>query len=198
MAHDYPEALKNAIDAFGKLPGIGKRGAERIVLSLLEKNNPLPVRLIHTIQHLTSSVKHCSICGNHTESDPCAICADPSRDRSVICVVENPQDILSIEKSGGFRGLYHALMGRLSPLDGVNPEDLRIQELLDRAHESVEVILALGTELESETTAIYIAKLLKNKNVKVSRIAYGISAGVGLEYADSVTLARALEGRRAV
>jgi len=200
MPHDYPDALKNAINALNKLPGIGKRSAERIALSLLEEKSEVAKELIQAIQCAREKVRHCTTCGNYTEADPCAICLDHSRDPGIICVVETPHDILSIEKAGSFHGVYHALMGRLSPLDGVNPEDLRIKELMERiTHFPVrEVILALGTELESETTAIYTGKLLKEKNIPVTRIAYGISAGMGLEYADSLTLSRALEGRRAI
>lgn len=200
MPHDYPEPLKEAINAFSKLPGIGKRGAERIVLSLLDEKKSLAGELITALKAAQERVKHCSTCGNLTETDPCSICTDSSRNHSLICVVENPPDIVAIEKARAFRGVYHSLMGRLSPLDGVNPEDLRIHELVKRVSDAPvrEVVLALGTELESETTAIFIAKLLKEKNVAVSRIAYGISAGMGLEYADSVTLSRALDGRRAI
>lgn len=200
MQHDYPDSLKNAIAAFSKLPGIGKRSAERIVLCLIETKNNLSAELVDTLQNARQLVKQCSVCGNYTENDPCPICSDPTRDKGLVCVVETPQDILAIERAGTFRGVYHALMGRISPLDGVNPEDLRIHGLIQRIDtDSIkEVILALGTELESETTALYIGRLLKEKNVSVTRIAYGISAGMGLEYADSVTLTRALEGRRAI
>ncbi len=200
MPHDYPEPLKEAIAALSKLPGIGKRSAERIALSLLDQKSLVAAELTTAIQTARERVRHCSNCGNLTENDPCPICTDTMRDHTLICVVENPADIVAIEKAGAFRGVYHALMGRLSPLDGVEPADLRISELVKRVSDAPvrEVILALGTELESETTALYIGKLLKDKKVAVSRIAYGISAGMGLEYADSVTLSRALDGRRAI
>jgi recombination protein RecR len=155
-------------------------------------------QLADAILHAREKIRFCEICGALTENSPCPICADTRRDSSLICVVERAVDLLSVEKSGAFRGKFHVLGGRISPLDGVEPEDLRITELEKRlAHEPVkEIIIALGTDVEGDATSHYLAKRLARKGLKISRIAYGLPAGSGLEFADELTLSRALEGRR--
>ncbi|MDX2227515.1 MAG: recombination mediator RecR [Verrucomicrobiae bacterium] len=196
--YEYPPSVQKAIGEVARLPGIGRRSAERIVLALLREEERVTGDLAEALMGVRSKIRHCSRCGNLCETDPCPICTDSRRDQGLICVVEEPRDIISLEKSGSFRGVYHALMGKIAPLDGVEAEDLRIGALIRRVREQKpeEVILALGTDIEGETTALYTGKLLKEAGVSVTRIAYGISAGMGLEHADSVTLSRALEGRR--
>ena len=193
-----PEPITGLISALGRLPGIGPRSAERIALHLVQSESGGVRQLAEAILTAREKIQLCSVCGGLTEKQPCAICADPRRDASLICVVERPTDIFSIEKSGSFRGKFHVLGGKISPLNGVEPDDLRISELESRlSNEPVkEVIIALGTDVEGDATSFYLAKRLSSKNVNVSRIAHGLPAGSGLEFADEVTLTRALEGRR--
>lgn len=193
-----PEPVLELVTALNKLPGIGPRSAERIALHLAQ-GDPAAVRqLAQTISGARERIRSCPICGALTEKVPCAICADARRDDSLVCVVERPVDIISIEKAGGFRGKFHVLGGRISPLNGVEPEDLRIAELESRfATEPIkEIVLALGTDVEGDATSYYLAKRLAAKGIKVTRIAHGLPAGTGLEFADELTLSRALEGRR--
>jgi recombination protein RecR len=193
-----PPSLQALISALSRLPGIGPRSAERIALHLVQAEPSEARRLAETIQVARERIRFCDPCGALTETSPCAICSDASRDRSLLCVVERPVDVFNIEKSGVFRGLYHVLGGKISPLDGVEPEDLRIRELEDRLRAGAvrEIILALSTDVEGDATSYYLAKRLARPDVKISRIAYGLPAGSGLEYADELTLSRALEGRR--
>lgn len=195
---DYPKPVQNLIAQFSRLPGIGRRSAERIALHLLKANPDTSQQLAQAVLESKSQIRNCSRCGHYTEADPCAICASPRRDQTLICVVEGPNDILTLERAGTFTGLYHALMGRISPLNDVGPEQLRIAALVERVQRDQphEVILALGADVESESTAAYVADQLKPLGVSVTRIALGLSAGSALESADEVTLARALEGRR--
>jgi len=195
---DYPAPVQNLIAQLARLPGIGKRSAERIALHLLKAEADTNQQLAQSILDAKAKIRNCSRCGSYTEHDPCEICASPRRDQSSICVVEGPNDILTLERAGVHRGVYHALMGRISPLNGVGPEQLRIAPLLERAkrNKPAEVILALGADVESEATASYLIDQLKSLGVPVSRIALGLPAGSALETADEVTLARALEGRR--
>jgi recombination protein RecR len=197
---DYPTPVQNLITQFARLPGIGKRSAERIALHLLKSNGDTNRQLAQSILDAKAKIRNCSRCGSYTEHDPCEICASLRRDQNSICVVEGPNDILTLERTGVHRGVYHALMGRISPLNGVGPEQLRIAALLERVKQDkpTEVILALGADVESEATASQLIDLLKPLGVSVSRIALGLSAGSALETADEVTLARALEGRRQV
>ncbi len=197
---DYPRPVQLLIGLLSKLPGIGKRGAERIALHLLKASPDASRQLAQAILETKSKIRNCSRCGNYTEQDPCEICASPSRDSKSICVVEGPNDILNLERTAAFRGVYHALMGRISPLNEVGPEKLRIGALLDRVRNEkpAEVILALGADVESEATAHYLAEQLKPLGVNVSRIGLGLPAGSALESADEVTLSRALEGRRKI
>lgn len=196
----YPEILARLIQQLNKLPGIGVRSAERIALYLLREDETEAKKLAELILQAREKVKNCSLCGAFTESDPCSICSDPRRDISTLCVVEKPTDIISIEKTAVFKGKYHVLGGKISPLSGVGPEDLRITALEERiSKEKIkEVILALGADVESDATCFYLAKRLGGKGARVSRIAHGLPAGGGLEFADQITLSRALEGRREI
>lgn len=193
-----PDSITALIGALGKLPGVGPRSAERIALHLVQTESASVKQLAATIVTARERIQFCSTCGALTEKSPCAICDDARRDSGLICVVERAVDILSIEKSGTFRGKFHVLGGKISPLDGVEPEDLRIADLEKRlaAEPIKEIVIALGTDVEGDATSFYLAKRLARPGLKISRIAYGLPAGSGLEYADELTLSRALEGRR--
>lgn len=192
-----PAPIVQLTEALGRLPGIGPRSAERLALYLAQSDTDAVNHLAKTLVEARQRVRICSICGALTETEPCAICDDNRRDSSMICLVEQPVDIFTMEKSGTFRGKYHVLGGKISPLNGVGPEDLRITQLEQRlGHGVTEVILALSTDVEGDATGFYLAKRLAGKGAKVSRIAYGLPAGSGLEFADEVTLSRALEGRQ--
>jgi recombination protein RecR len=190
------EALQELIDEFGRLPGIGRKSAQRLALHILKRPREDAVRMAKAIVSVKDRIRYCSICWNITEQDPCPICASPKRDRGLICVVEEPSDVIALEKTHEFRGLYHVLGGALSPLDGIGPEDLKARELLGRITPEIrEIILAMNPNVEGEATTIYLAKLLKPLGVRLSRIARGIPMGGDLEFADEATLGRALEGR---
>jgi len=193
-----PEAIASLIAGLSKLPGIGPRSAERIALHLVQAETGSVKQLAETILNARERVKLCEICGSLTEKSPCDICSDPRRDSSLICVIERPVDIISIEKSGTFRGKYHVLGGKISPLDGVQPEDLRIGALEKRlSTEPIkEIVIALGTDVEGDATSFYLGKRLARPSLTITRIAHGLPAGSGLEFADELTLSRALEGRR--
>jgi recombination protein RecR len=193
-----PDAVSNLMGALGKLPGIGPRSAERIALHLVQADSGTVKLLAETIVEARERVRFCETCGGLTESSPCAICRDPRREASLICVVERPTDILSIEKSGTFRGKYHVLGGKISPLDGIQPEDLAIGALERRLEAETirELNVALSTDVEGDATSYYLARRLTRPNLRVTRIAHGLPAGTGLEFADELTLSRALEGRR--
>jgi recombination protein RecR len=195
---DYPTPVQNLIAQLSRLPGIGKRSAERIALHLLKANGDTNRQLAEAVLDAKAKIRNCSRCGSYTEHDPCEICGSPRREQSAICVVEGPNDILTLERAGVHKGVYHALMGRISPLNGVGPEQLRIAALLERVKRDkpTEIILALGADVESEATVSHLIDQLKPLGVLVSRIALGLSVGSALETADEVTLARALEGRR--
>jgi recombination protein RecR len=193
-----PDSITALIAALNKLPGVGPRSAERIALHLVQTDSTTVRQLADAILHAREKIQFCTTCGALTENSPCPICADPRRDAALLCLVERAVDILSIEKSGTYHGKFHVLGGKISPLDGVEPEDLRIAQLEKRlVHEPVkEIILALSTDVEGDATSHYLAKRLARQGLKISRIAYGLPAGSGLEYADELTLSRALEGRR--
>jgi recombination protein RecR len=193
-----PESITKLTAALSKLPGVGPRSAERIALHLVQNEIAVVRQLAEVIVRAREKIHFCSTCGALTEKSPCAICDDPRRDSAVVCVVERAVDILSVEKSGGFRGKFHVLGGKISPLDGVEPDDLRIAELGERlTREPIqELIIALGTDVEGDATSYYLAKHFQRPHLKISRIAYGLPAGSGLEFADELTLNRALEGRR--
>ncbi len=194
----YPEPVARLIDALQRLPGIGPKTAQRLSFFLLKRPADEVSSLAEAIAQLKALIVHCSICFNVTQEDPCRICRDPQRDARSLCVVEEPNDLLALEKTGGFRGRYHVLLGALSPLDGIGPEDLKVRELLVRLERepAEEIILATNPSVEGEATAIYLAKLLKPLATRITRIARGLPVGGDLEYADEVTLAKALEGRR--
>lgn len=200
-----PEPLALLVAALGRLPGIGPRSAERLALHLVQSEPEAVEALAHALVEARRRIRPCETCGALTEQSPCALCASPARDASLLCVVERPTDILTLEKAGTFRGRYHVLGGRLSPIRGIGPEDLRVAELERRVSgESApaspvrEVILALGTDVEGDATAHYLAQRLAATGVGVTRLAAGLPAGSGLEFADELTLSRALEGRRPV
>ena len=193
-----PEPITALIAALTRLPGIGRRSAERIALYLVQAEAGESRTLAEALLRARETIHFCTTCGALTEKSPCALCEDPRRDGSLLCVVERAVDVLSIEKSGTFHGKCHVLGGKISPLDGVQPEDLRIPQLEARLKtESVrEVIIALGTDVEGDATSNYLARRLTRPGLKITRIAHGLPAGTGLEYADELTLSRALEGRR--
>jgi len=193
-----PKPLEQLAECLGRLPGIGRRSAQRLAFYILYLPQEEAAELANAVLRVHERVRQCSVCFGVTESDPCSVCSDPGRDHSRICVVEEVKDVVAIERTGEFQGVYHVLGGALSPLDGVGPEDLRIAELLERVKRSevAEVILATNPNLAGEATTMYISKALKPRGVKVTRIAYGVPVGGDLEYADEVTLTRALQGRR--
>ena len=192
--------LENLVAELAKLPSIGQKTAQRLALYLLRVSREDAMQLADAIRLVKEHVGFCAVCGNFSESDPCAICADPQRDDGLVCVVEQPGDVLALERTGSFKGRYHVLRGAISPLDGVGPDDLRIRELLDRLKPGAirEVILATNPNVAGEATALYLSKLLAPLGVKVTRIARGVPMGSDLEYSDMVTLSRALEGRQEV
>jgi recombination protein RecR len=196
----YPPALGRLVEVLQRLPGIGPKTAQRLAFHLL-KQPPEAVRaLADALLDLKARVAHCSRCFNITDEDPCRICADPTRDAALLCVVEEANDLLAMERTGEYRGRYHVLQGALSPLDGIGPDELKVRELLARleADPVRELILATNPNVEGDATAIYLAKLVRPLGVRVTRIARGLPVGGDLEYADEVTLARALEGRKEV
>ncbi|MGN6676805.1 MAG: recombination mediator RecR [Streptosporangiaceae bacterium] len=194
----YEGVVQDLIDELGQLPGIGPKGAQRIAFHLLTTDREDVRRLATALIEVTEKVKFCRTCGNVAENDECKICMDVRRDRSVLCVVEEPKDVAAIEKIREFRGRYHVLGGAISPMDGIGPEDLRISELMARLRdgEITELILATDPNLEGEATATYLARLVKPLGLRVTRPASGLPVGGDLEYADEVTLGRAFEGRR--
>lgn len=193
----YTKSMSRLIQALKKMPGVGPKSAERMAFHILRLPHSEAKSLAYSILKVKESIRFCKVCGNLSEEENCGICNDPQRNKEMICVVQQPTDIVAIEKSGVFHGLYHVLGGALSPLDGVGPENLRISELLGRLKTSrvKEVIIATDSDSEGETTALYLVKLLKNQKLRLTRIAYGLPMGSSLEYADQVTLAKALEGR---
>src|SRR2546429_4209776 len=195
-----PEPISALIGALNSLPGVGRRPAEPIALHLAHAEPESVRQLAQAILTARERIQTCQSCGALTDVQPCAICSHPRRDGSLICLVEQPADIISIEKSGTYRGKYHVLAGKISPLNGVEPEDLRITELEMRLGKETikEIILALGTDVEGDATSLYLAKRLAGTGVKTTRIAHGLPAGSGLEFADELTLSRALEGRREI
>ena len=198
MALAYDGAIQRLIDAFAGLPGIGPKGAQRIAFYLLSASDEETGKLVDAITEVKEKVRFCDICGNVCEVSPCPVCADPRRDHGVICVVEEPKDVMSIERTREYRGQYHVLGGAINPMANVGPADLNIPKLLDRlkTDEVKEVILALDPNIEGEATTTYLSRLLSPLGIKVTRLASGLPVGSDLEYADEVTLGRALTGRR--
>ena len=194
-----PDPLARLVEELQQLPGIGPKGAQRLAFHILKTPREQADRLIDAVRDVKERVTYCSVCNNITEADPCVFCRSDERDHNVICVVEEPQNVWAVEKTREFKGVYHVLMGALSPLQGIGPDDLKIKNLIDRAGDGVrEVILATNPNVEGEATAIYLARLIKPLGVKVTRIAMGVPVGGDLDYADEVTMHRALEGRREV
>ena len=191
-----PEPVSALVGALGQLPGIGPRSAERLALHLVQSEAGQVKQLAEALVAATERIELCNTCGALTEPQPCALCTDDRRDSTTVCVVEPAVDVINVDKSGAFQGRFHVLGGKISPLNGVDPEDLRIAELEARTDGVQEVILALGTDVEGDATSNYLAQRLAAKGVKVTRIAHGLPAGSGLEYADDLTLSHALEGRR--
>ena len=188
--------LDDLVNVFAKLPGIGRKSAMRIAFDILEKDEKEIDDILHTIKDSYDNIKHCSVCGNLSEKDVCEICIDEKRNKNVICVVEGVRDIIAFEKSETYNGLYHVLGGKIDPLNGVTIDDLNIEKLMERLDGTVsEIILALNPDLEGETTNLYLTKILKGKNIKISKIASGIPMGGNIEYTDMATLGKSLEGR---
>lgn len=195
----YPQSILRLIEEFSRLPGVGSKTAQRLAFHVLNMPMENAVKLSEAIVEAKRNIKYCSVCGNFTDSNLCSICSNPSREKETICVVQDPRDIVAMEKTREFKGLYHVLHGAISPLNGIGPDDIRIKELLSRMNKDIkEVIVATNPNVEGEATAMYISRLLKPLGVKVTRIAHGIPVGGDLEYADEVTLGKALEGRREI
>ncbi|WP_066634407.1 recombination mediator RecR [Desulfolucanica intricata] len=193
-------AVGRLIKEFSMLPGIGPKTAQRIVFHLLNAPQEVSHRLAAAVLEARDNIKYCSVCSNLTDTDPCPLCSNETRDRSIICVVQEPRDVIAMENSHSFKGFYHVLHGAISPMDGIKPEDLKIKELLDRLHKEniKEVVMATNSNVEGDATALYLARLIKPLGIKVTRIAYGLPVGAYLEYADGVTLSKALEGRKEI
>lgn len=193
-----PDPLRRVVAQLSRFPGIGERTATRLAYWLLRQPRGVAEEIADSIRDLASEMKRCSVCCNVSSSDPCALCSDPRRDRKVICVVEQPQDVPAIDSTGEFRGYYHVLHGAISPLDGIGPDDLRVRELLARlgGGEVREIVLAMDPDVEGDATALYLASLLRPLSIRVTRLAHGVAVGTELEYADKSSLARALENRR--
>ncbi len=196
-----PRAVTRLIEEFHRLPGIGPKTAQRLTFYLLRAPKEQALSLAEALTYLKEKIVTCAICQNIAEENPCAICRDEARDRSIVCVVEEPLDVLALERTREYRGLYHVLHGAISPVEGIGPEDLRVQELLTRVQREPgiqEIVLATNPNLEGEATAMYLERLIKPLGIKLTRLARGLPVGGDLEYADEVTLTRALEGRREV
>jgi len=191
----FPDSVQRLIDRFSRFPGIGKKTAQRMAFNVMKSPETEAAELAESIMNVKANIRFCTICGGITEDDPCNICTDPKRNKDMICVVEDPQDIFVFEKSSSYRGVYHVLGGMLSPLDGIGPDDLNLNKLIDRVKDNTEIILATNPSVEGDTTALYINELFKDKDINITRLARGIPVGSAIEYTDEATLARALEGR---
>lgn len=194
----YAKPLNKLINELSKLPGIGGKTAQRLAFHILSMDDKEAMELADSIRSAKEMMTYCSVCGNLTDTDPCAICSDESRDKSVICIVESPKDVVAMEKIREYHGYYHVLHGAISPMDGIGPDDINLKSLILRLQDEAvkEIIIATNPNIEGEATAMYIARLIKPSGIKVSRIAHGIPVGGDLEYADEVTLLKAVEGRR--
>ncbi len=193
-----PDTIEKLIEEFSRFPGIGRKTAQRMTFNVLKSSTDEASTLAKAIIDMKSKIKFCNICHGITEENPCLICKDVKRDPSLICVIEDPADIYTLEKNRIFNGLYHVLGGLLSPLDGIGPEDININTLINRLKPGYEVIIATNSSIEGETTSLYIAKLLNDKSINVTRLATGIPMGTNLEYIDDATIQRAIEGRTAI
>jgi len=194
----YPEPIAKLIDAFSRLPGIGPKTASRLAFYVLRMPEQDVIDFAKALVNVNRNLLYCSVCCNITDTDPCRICQDKSRDRSSICVVQEPKDVIAMERTREYQGLYHVLHGAISPVEGIGPDDIRINELLNRLTDETvqELIMATNPNIEGEATAMYLSRLVKPFGIKVTRIAHGLPVGGDLEYADEVTLSKALEGRR--
>jgi recombination protein RecR len=194
----YPEPISKLIESFMKLPGIGPKTAVRLAFFVLNMKEEDVLEFGKSLVNAKRNLTHCSVCGHITDKDPCQICSDQSRDQAVICVVQDPKDVIAMEKMREYNGYYHVLHGAISPMDGIGPEDINISTLLKRLQDDIvqEVILATNPNIEGEATAMYISRLLRPTGIRITRIAHGLPVGGDLEYADEVTLSKALEGRR--
>lgn len=194
----YPEPIAKLIDSFSKLPGIGPKTAARLAFYVLRMKDEDVVSFAKSLVNVKRNLSYCSVCCNITDTDPCRICADPNRDRSIICVVQEAKDLIAMERMKEFHGMYHVLHGAISPMEGIGPDEIKVAELLKRLadDEVQELILATNPNVEGEATAMYLSRLVKPFQLKVTRIAHGLPVGGDLEYADEVTLSKALEGRR--
>lgn len=194
----YAKPLNRLINELSKLPGIGGKTAQRLAFHILSMDSRDALSLSDAIRDARENMRYCSVCGNLTDRDPCHICSDENRDKSVICVVESPKDVVAMEKIKEYHGYYHVLHGAISPMDGIGPDDINLRSLITRLQDEAvkELIIATNPTIEGEATAMYIARLIKPSGIKVSRIAHGIPVGGDLEYADEVTLLKAVEGRR--
>lgn len=195
---DYPRQLEILINELSKLPGVGEKSAQRLAFHILDKDEKQVEALADSMLNAKRQLKHCSICGNLTDSDPCKICSDPGRRKDLICVVETPRDVMAMERIRDYNGTYHVLHGVISPMEGIGPEDINLKSLIKRlqTNDCEEVIIATNPTIQGEATAMYISKLLKPAGIKVSRIAHGVPVGSDLEFADEVTLLKSFEGRR--
>jgi len=191
----FPNSVQRLIDRFARFPGIGKKTAQRMAFQVLKSDDTQAAELAESIMHVKTKIKFCTICGGITEDDPCNICIDPKRNQDMICIVEDPQDIFIFERASTYRGVFHVLGGILSPLDGIGPDDLNLNKLIDRVKDNTEIILATNPSVEGDTTALYINKLFSERNIKITRLATGMPIGSAIEYTDEATLTRALEGR---
>lgn len=196
----FPLSMKQLAEQFSRMPGIGPKSAQRLAFYILRSPREVAETFSSAVLKVKSSVRFCRVCNNLSDDELCDICKDRSRDRSVLCIVEEPNDIVTVERAGNFHGLYHVLLGSLSPLDGIGPSDLKIKELLDKVKEKKfkEIIIATDFNTEGEATALYLFKVLKGSGAKLTRVAYGIPVGSDLAYADQATIAKAFEGRREI
>tara|TARA_B110000438_G_scaffold59715_1_gene59888 strand:- start:598 stop:1191 length:594 start_codon:yes stop_codon:yes gene_type:complete len=196
--NSFPDSILQLIDAFSTFPGIGRKTAQRMAFHVLKSSSNIAIQLSESVLNMKSKIRFCSICNGITENDPCNICSNPKRDESSICIVEQASDVYTFEKTNSYHGVYHVLGGVLSPLDGIGPDDLSIKGLISRVKPGDEIVIATNPSIEGEATSLYIAKLLNDKSVKVTRLARGLPMGGDLEYLDEATLMRAMEGRTTI
>ena len=196
--NSFPDSILQLIEAFSSFPGIGKKTAQRMAFHVLRSSSNIASQLSESVINMKSKIRFCSICNGITENDPCNICSNPKRDESSICIVEQASDVYTFEKTNSYHGVYHVLGGVLSPLDGIGPDDLAIESLISRVKPGYEIVIATNPSIEGEATSLYIAKLLNEQSVKVTRLARGLPMGGDLEYLDEATLMRAMEGRTTI
>ena len=196
--NSFPDSILQLIEAFSSFPGIGKKTAQRMAFHVLRSSSNIASQLSESVINMKSKIRFCSVCNGITENDPCNICSNPKRDESSICIVEQASDVYTFEKTNSYHGVYHVLGGVLSPLDGIGPDDLALESLISRVKPGYEIVIATNPSIEGEATSLYIAKLLNEQSVKVTRLARGLPMGGDLEYLDEATLMRAMEGRTTI